>query len=192
MGVHGYHGASVSAICRLSGYPSGSLYHHFGSKNGLLLAVLERGVRRVEMAVRGALADNDDPVSRLYAFFDVITVTVAEHPRFHRLLAHMLVDDDPEVQAIVAPFRRRQLENGHDCVAMAFECLGRSVDHAEVAEVVAMVSSLIAGQFSLQVPGQRERVVRLLDALLTTDDRVRHQGVSRMTEQRLLRSQTRK
>ncbi|RYF60416.1 MAG: TetR/AcrR family transcriptional regulator, partial [Comamonadaceae bacterium] len=38
---HGYQKASIAEICRRSGLPVGSVYHFFGSKAGILVAVLE-------------------------------------------------------------------------------------------------------------------------------------------------------
>ena len=48
----GYDKASISQICRESKLPVGSIYHHFGSKAGLLSAVIERGVGRFFSALR--------------------------------------------------------------------------------------------------------------------------------------------
>lgn len=42
----GYEKASIAQICRESGLPVGSVYHHFGSKSGVLAAIMERGSRK--------------------------------------------------------------------------------------------------------------------------------------------------
>lgn len=42
----GYGKASISQICQESGLPVGSIYHHFGSKAGLLSAIMERASAR--------------------------------------------------------------------------------------------------------------------------------------------------
>lgn len=46
MAERGYAGASISAICTQSGLPPSSVYWHFGSKDGVLKAVLDRSARR--------------------------------------------------------------------------------------------------------------------------------------------------
>ncbi|MGK8559105.1 TetR/AcrR family transcriptional regulator [Nocardia gipuzkoensis] len=46
MSERGYAGTSVSAICKEVGVAATSLYWHFGSKEGLLAAVMERGAAR--------------------------------------------------------------------------------------------------------------------------------------------------
>jgi AcrR family transcriptional regulator len=46
MAEKGYAATPVSAICRAAGVPVTSLYWHFGSKDGLLASVMERGADR--------------------------------------------------------------------------------------------------------------------------------------------------
>lgn len=81
MSERGYAGTSVSAICKRVGVAATSLYWHFGSKEGLLAAVMERGAARwfaglprwddlvgdveqraEEVRRRGAAAVTSDPV----------------------------------------------------------------------------------------------------------------------------------
>lgn len=47
MARHGYVATSIAAICAESGLPVGSVYHHFGSKLGLLRGVFRRGEERL-------------------------------------------------------------------------------------------------------------------------------------------------
>ncbi|MDH5345316.1 MAG: TetR/AcrR family transcriptional regulator [Gammaproteobacteria bacterium] len=42
----GYHGASLDAIADAAGFSKGAIYSQFGSKDDLMLATLERNVRR--------------------------------------------------------------------------------------------------------------------------------------------------
>jgi AcrR family transcriptional regulator len=46
MAEKGYAAAPVSAVCKAAGVPVTSLYWHFGSKDGLLATVMERGAER--------------------------------------------------------------------------------------------------------------------------------------------------
>ena len=55
----GYEAATVAALVKEAGIPASSIYHYFGSKDGVLLAVMERGAGRffAELPVpRGASA----------------------------------------------------------------------------------------------------------------------------------------
>src|SRR6202049_5221452 len=47
MAEHGYDAASVAALKEAAGIPMSSIYHYFGSKDGVLLAVMERGSKRL-------------------------------------------------------------------------------------------------------------------------------------------------
>ena len=42
----GYDRASIAQICKESGLPVGSVYHHFGNKAGILAAIVERGAAK--------------------------------------------------------------------------------------------------------------------------------------------------
>ena len=46
MAEHGYDAATVAALVDEAGVPASSIYHYFGSKEGVLLAVMERGAER--------------------------------------------------------------------------------------------------------------------------------------------------
>lgn len=46
MAKRGVAGTSISALTKESGLPASSIYWHFGSKDGVLIAVIERGAQR--------------------------------------------------------------------------------------------------------------------------------------------------
>ncbi|MBL6931139.1 MAG: TetR/AcrR family transcriptional regulator [Rhodospirillales bacterium] len=64
---HGFHAVSMRDIARNVGMLPGSMYYHFPSKNDLLLATYEEGVRQLSQRVDMALADEDEPWARLEA-----------------------------------------------------------------------------------------------------------------------------
>ncbi len=61
----GYHNTSMRDIARAVGMLSGSIYYHFASKDEMLLAVYEEGVRHMAEAVDAAVATETEPWSRL-------------------------------------------------------------------------------------------------------------------------------
>jgi len=51
MATNGYAATSISDIRRACGLPPSSIYWHFGSKEGVLAAVMERGANRFFAAI---------------------------------------------------------------------------------------------------------------------------------------------
>ncbi len=63
----GFHAASMREIAGAAGMLPGSLYYHFPSKDELLLAVYEEGVRRIAERLDAAVARARSPWARLEA-----------------------------------------------------------------------------------------------------------------------------
>ncbi len=64
---HGYAAASMRDIAATAGIKAGSMYYHFDSKEDLLVAVHEQGIRRIVAAVEAAAAGETEPWRRLQA-----------------------------------------------------------------------------------------------------------------------------
>jgi AcrR family transcriptional regulator len=64
----GYAATSMRDIAGDVGMHAGSMYYHFPSKEELLVAVHEEGIRRISAAVTAAIAKVRDPWQRLEAF----------------------------------------------------------------------------------------------------------------------------
>ena len=63
----GYSATSVRDIAAAAGILPGSMYYHFASKEDLLAAVHETGIRRIKERVLAAIETADDPWGRLEA-----------------------------------------------------------------------------------------------------------------------------
>jgi AcrR family transcriptional regulator len=63
----GYHVTSMRDIAHAVGMLSGSIYYHFSSKEELLLAVYEEGLRHIAEQVDAAVAERNTPWERLEA-----------------------------------------------------------------------------------------------------------------------------
>lgn len=64
----GYDATSMRDIAGDVGMQAGSMYYHFPSKEELLVAVHEEGIRRIGRAVEAALAGTAEPWARLESF----------------------------------------------------------------------------------------------------------------------------
>jgi AcrR family transcriptional regulator len=70
MGEKGYAATTISAICKESGLPVGSVYHHFGSKAGILAEVVSRGTHRHFAALADAAREESEPELRMRRYFE--------------------------------------------------------------------------------------------------------------------------
>ncbi len=61
----GYHGATMAEIAAEVGLTAGSLYHHFPSKQDLLIAVLQTGLAQITAEVRAIVQSGDPPAEKL-------------------------------------------------------------------------------------------------------------------------------
>jgi AcrR family transcriptional regulator len=83
----GYGGARVDAICRAARANPRMLYHHFGDKERLYVAVLEKvlgDLRREELKL---VVDHVDPVEGVMHLFDFMHAHFGAHPELIHLLS---------------------------------------------------------------------------------------------------------
>jgi AcrR family transcriptional regulator len=76
---------STRAICERAGVQAPTLYHHFGSKQGLLDAVINYGFSQYVQAT-GQEAGGDDPIGAVRNGWDRHVRFGLEHPSFYVLL----------------------------------------------------------------------------------------------------------
>jgi AcrR family transcriptional regulator len=97
MGARGYTATSISELARASGLPTSSIYWHFGSKAGVLGAVMERGSRRFFAASRPGAQDGDlPPRARLGRLLELSTANIETHSRYLRLFVFLVLTVDRE------------------------------------------------------------------------------------------------
>ncbi|MEU3186765.1 TetR/AcrR family transcriptional regulator [Streptomyces sp. NPDC006923] len=87
MHASGGRGVSTRAICERAGVQAPTLYHHFGSKQGLLDAVVNYGFTQyVQARNEERPGGGDDPVERIRHGWDDHVRFGLEHPSFYVLL----------------------------------------------------------------------------------------------------------
>jgi AcrR family transcriptional regulator len=89
MAEQGYDAASVAALVEEAGIPASSVYHYFGSKEGVLLAVMERGAERFFAELPDLDRRLGSQRAHLRALIDQVATTLARHPAFLRILVVM-------------------------------------------------------------------------------------------------------
>lgn len=84
---HGYDGFSVADLVATSGVSNGSIYHHFGTKDGVLGELLLRAVEDYQDAILAVLDQHpDDPETGIRALVAAHLQWIENHPRQGRLL----------------------------------------------------------------------------------------------------------
>lgn len=125
MAEDGFEAATLARVVAESGIPMSSVYHYYGSKDGILLAVMERGAERF-------FADVPDPERRvgranehLKALGSSAAQALARHPSFLRLLIVFVIQppqhDGGDVAAVVARVREMALRRLRTQIAIAFD-----------------------------------------------------------------------
>jgi AcrR family transcriptional regulator len=84
--------ATVEAIADLSGAPTGSIYHRFGSRDGLLTRLWIRAVYRSQASFLAAL-EHEDPRAAALAAAESILEFCAQEPADARLLVSFRRED---------------------------------------------------------------------------------------------------
>lgn len=152
MATDGFEAATVARVVDESGVPLSSVYHYYGSKEGVLLAVMERGARRF-------FADLPDPERRLGRAVDHLRTivsaaaeTLERHPDFLRLLIVFAVQPpsagNGQVAAVVDEVRRTALSRLRKQVAIAFhdDARSRATDQLARFALAAFDGAFVAAQ----------------------------------------------
>lgn len=85
--AEGLRSTTLDSVCRRAGVPKTSVYWHFGSKDGLLAALVERVAGEWTDAIeRQAYAAGSNPFERLDRAFGAMRVFLVEKPHLLRLL----------------------------------------------------------------------------------------------------------
>ncbi len=122
---HGFEAATVGALVKAAGIPASSIYHYFGSKDGVLLAVMERGAQRYFAELQLPERRLGSPREHLRALLEAATATLERHPDFLRILVVMAVQPSPagdgEVHRVVERVRELALERLREQMRVVFD-----------------------------------------------------------------------
>jgi AcrR family transcriptional regulator len=157
MAEHGYDAATVAALVDEAGVPASSIYHYFGSKEGVLLAVMQRGAERFFEL----LPDLDRPLGsqaeHLQALVDTVAATLERNPDFLRILVVMATQpvnaEEGEVHRVVNRVREMALERLRDQMQVVFGLDSATADADQLARfaLAAFDGAFVACQANPQL-----------------------------------------
>ncbi|ASN81439.1 TetR/AcrR family transcriptional regulator [Deinococcus ficus] len=138
----GYAGVTLADIAAHAGVSRGTLVYHFGSRAGLLSAVMRRFTRTITAATRRALRQAGTPDGKLRAFVDNQFYTVESTRRFSTVSLDFLAaaTRDPELMAVQRDFLRETLR-----LDLELAALGGAGDGAGAVGRARRLRALIEG-----------------------------------------------
>jgi AcrR family transcriptional regulator len=161
MAEQGFEAATLARVVEESGIPMSSVYHYYGSKDGILLAVMERGAERFF----AELPEPDRPVGRptehLARVVSAAVRTLEGHPNFLRLLIVFATQPpragNGEVRLVVDRVREMALDRLRRQVAIAFDDDPRSSTTDRLARfaLAAFDGAFVAAQTDSAVTLER-------------------------------------
>lgn len=113
MATNGVTGTSMSALTKQSGLPASSIYWHFGNKEGVLVAVMERGAERFFDSLAPPERFSGSASDRVSAQLEDAAQALEEHGDFLRLLLTLVLLEGEGGDAageVIASLRRRGRE----------------------------------------------------------------------------------
>jgi AcrR family transcriptional regulator len=126
MAAHGFEAATIARVVEEAGIPLSSVYHYFGSKDGILLAVMERGAERFFADLPDWDKRTGRPAEHLRRVISTAVHTLERHPSFLRLVIVFATQPPAvaggggEIQAVVSRVRELALERLREQLSIAF------------------------------------------------------------------------
>jgi AcrR family transcriptional regulator len=157
MAEHGFQAATVAALVERAGIPPSSIYHYFGSKEGVLLAVMERGAQRFFAELPQAGMQAGSRLAQLKGLVEAVDSTLARHPDFLRILvvlaAQPLEAGDGEVHTVVNRVRELALVRLRAQMELTFgvDRDGAQADHLARFALAAFDGAFVAHQSQPQI-----------------------------------------
>lgn len=163
MAEDGFEAATVARVVEEAGIPMSSVYHYFGSKEGILLAVMERGAGRFFASLPDGGDFPGSPTEHLSRLMSATLESLDRHPNFLRLLIVFAVQPpragDGEIHAVVSRVREMALKRLRRQLALAF---GEDPRSKRIDQLARFALASIDGAF---VACQTDRGVTLAKLL---------------------------
>jgi AcrR family transcriptional regulator len=152
MAEQGYDAASVAALVERAGVPPSSIYHYFGSKEGVLLAVMERGAERFFEVLPDVQRRTGTQAEHLRGLVEAVAATLEAHPDFLRILVVMAAQPpdagNGEVHEVVNRVRELALvrPRGQMHVTFGLDAGGREADELSRFALATVDGAFVAHQ----------------------------------------------
>ena len=148
----GLEALSMREVARRAGVSHQAPYHHFGDREGILVALAEEGFRRLTAEVAKAIGGAADPLARLEAAGTAYVMFALRNPAFFKIM----------FRSELAPLERHK--EAHERAETCFDLLVSAVADVAKAQgrpndpaLVIAAWSLAHGLATLALEGKLER-----------------------------------
>jgi TetR/AcrR family transcriptional regulator len=129
----GFHGTTIEDVATDADVATGSIYVHFGSKEGLYLALIERALHVEEEYLAHAFDASTTPGEQLIAAGDAYLRFYVEHPGYFRMLAFPYFDTRPKTK--VDPLAARVARLAEAQITRLARAIGDAVEAGQIRQV---------------------------------------------------------
>jgi AcrR family transcriptional regulator len=166
MAIEGFDAATVARVVEESGVPLSSVYHYYGSKDGVLVAVMARGAKRFFDDLPEPTERLGTPTEHLRAVMSNAASALERHPNFLRLLLVFALQPptagDGEVAAVVQGVRATALKRLRAQLGLAF---GEDPRRRPIDDLARFALAAIDGAFVASRNDPNIALARILDPL---------------------------
>lgn len=103
---YGYHAAPLRDIARVAGIQAASIYHHYPSKQALLVEIMETHMQRLNDSTKRIINEYTDPLQQLHE-------VIANHIRMHTTYKAEFFIIDTEIRSLEGESRPAILSLRH-------------------------------------------------------------------------------
>lgn len=152
MAHDGFEAATLARVVEEAGIPMSSVYHYYGSKEGILLAVMERGAQRFFADLPTSERRVGPPAQYLDAVISTAAQTLERHPSFLRLLIVFAAQPPAvaggEIADVVSRVRALGVERLQREIALTFDDDADSLPTVRLAQfaLAAFDGAFVAAQ----------------------------------------------
>ncbi len=166
MATEGFEAATIARVVDEAGVPLSSVYHYYGSKDGVLLAVMQRGVERFFADVPDYDRRSGTAVEHLrLVIFDAVDA-LERHPNFLRLIIAFAVQPpqagEGDISDVVRHVRELALKRLRRQLAIAFDDDPRN---RVVDRVARLALAAIDGAFVAASADRSITIAQILEPL---------------------------
>ncbi len=152
MARDGFEAATLARVVDEAGVPLSSVYHYYGSKEGVLLAAMQRGAARFFTDLPDRRERAGSPTEHLRAVIADVVEALERHPDFLRLLIVFAIQPPTtgkgEVAAVVDQVRQEALRGLRTQLAIAFggNKRSRAIDRLARFALAAVDGAFVAAR----------------------------------------------